>query len=59
MKGKISYSDEVKAPSKTAEEAGHFKTEANERYATGTNSTKRYTNKPKPFGKLGAKGHPE
>lgn len=59
MKGKtVGFSDEVKAPSKTAEEAGHMKTEASERFATGTNSTTRYKSKSKPYGKLGNKGMP-
>ena len=60
MNGKrVGYNDEVKSSSaKTAEEAGHMKTEATERFATGTNQTSRYTSKSKPHGKLGGKGHP-
>ncbi len=56
MNGKhIGFDDEVKAPSKVQE----IGTTATERFATGTNSTKRYTSKSKPFGKLGHKGQPK
>ena len=55
MKGKIDYNDEIKPPSKTAEDAGHFNTVAREKNATGTNSTARHKVKHKPFGKLGGK----
>lgn len=57
MKGrKVSFNDEVSSSSAKTQEIG---TEAKERFATGTNSTKRHTSKSKPHGKLGGKGQPD
>lgn len=60
MKGKkVGFSDEVSASSaKDQNSTSLMDASAREKNATGTNSTKRETSKHKPYGKLGAKGHP-
>lgn len=59
-KNLVTFSDEVGGDKgKDVKNTSHFNTTARESYATGSNTTKRETVKHKPFGKLGAKGHPE
>ena len=57
---RIGYNDEVSSGMGTrAEDTKHLSTEARERFATGTNSTKRHKAKSKGFGKLGGRGMPD
>lgn len=61
MKGKkVGYNDEVtQGMAKDVKDTGQLSGEANERFATGTNSTKRHKSKHKSPGKLGGKGMPD
>lgn len=55
---RVGVNDEVTAGSAVdVKDTAMLNTEARERFATGTNSTKRYTVKHKAFGKLGLRGH--
>lgn len=52
-----SYSDKV-PEGKDVKDTKMLSTTASEKFATGTNTQERYVGKHKPFGPLGAKGHP-
>lgn len=57
---RIGYSDEVTSGSaKSQEAAGHLNTEAKERHATGTNSTKPHKHSKAAKGPFGKKGQPK
>lgn len=61
MGKRIGFNDEITGSSgKDVKDTKQLDTTARETAdtATGSNSQKRYTTKHKPFGKLGAKGHP-